>query len=184
MVSLQEIEQLIPPVNEYDHCLGDPAAKVTLVEYGDYQCLECQTAHSIIQTIQRQWGDRLRFVFRHFPQTDIHPEAFHAAEAAEAAASQNRFWQMHVHLLEHQGQLSDSHLVEYAIHLSLDINRFLSEMASDSHIERVQADIRSATENGVTKTPTFFINGLRYANEQGLEELHAAIEAACLSNGL
>ncbi len=182
MVFLQELGQLIPPVNEHDHYQGDSAAKVTLVEYGDYQCSKCQIAHLIIQTIQQQWGDQLRFVFRHFPQGDIHSQAFHAAEAAEAAASQNKFWEMHAHLLEHQAQLADSHLVEYAVHLSLEINQFLSEMASDYHMERVQADIESGTESGVIQTPTFFINGSKYKNELSLEELFAAIKTAYLAS--
>jgi protein-disulfide isomerase len=120
----------------------------------------------------------MRFVFRHFPQTHLHPEAYHAAEAAEAAASQNRFWEMHSHLLQHQTKLSDSDLVESAIALFLDVNQFLAEMASDCHMARVQADIDSGMQSGVIKTPTFFINSLKYDDDQPLETLLEAVVKA------
>lgn len=171
MVSAQELSQLIPPISERDHCQGSYAAQVTLVEYGDYQCPECRVAHFIIQLIRQRFGDQFRFIFRHFPQSDIHSEAYHAAEAAEAAASQNRFWEMHSHLLENQSNLTDSHLVEYAIALYLDVDQFLAEMTSDCHMARVQADIESGIQSGVNATPTFFINGIKYQGNQNLEEL-------------
>ncbi|MFQ3612935.1 MAG: DsbA family protein [Cyanobacteriota bacterium] len=170
MVSTQELSQLIPPISERDHCQGSSTAQVTLVEYGDYQCHECRAAHFIIQLIRQKLGDQFRFIFRHFPQSDIHPEAYHAAEAAEAAASQNKFWEMHSHLLENQSNLTDSHLVEYAIALYLDVDQFLAEMTSDCHMARVQSDIESGIQSGVNKTPTFFINGIKYQGDQNLEE--------------
>jgi protein-disulfide isomerase len=167
--------RLILPVSDRDHCQGNPSAKITLVEYGDYQCPGCQAAHYIVLLIQQQLGEQMRFVFRHFPQSDLHPEAYHAAEAAEAAASQNRFWDMHSHLLQHQAKLADSNLVEYAIALFLDINQFLAEMTSDRHIAKVQADIDSGLQSRVIKTPTFFINGLKYNDDQQLETLLEAV---------
>lgn len=173
-----EPDRLILPVGDRDHCQGNPTARITLVEYGDYQCPGCQAAHYIVLLIQQQLGEQMRFVFRHFPQPNLHPEAYHAAEAAEAAASQNRFWDMHSRLLQHQTNLADSNLVEYAIALFLDVNQFLAEMASDCHMARVQADIDSGIQSGVIKTPTFFINGLKYNDDRQLETLLDAVVQA------
>lgn len=178
MTPSREPNCLTLPVSDRDHCQGNPTAKITLVEYGDYQCPGCQAAHYIVLLIQQQLGEQMRFVFRHFPQPDLHPEAYHAAEAAEAAASQNKFWEMHSHLLQHQSQLADSNLVEYAIALFLDVNQFLAEMASDCHLARVQADIESGIQSGVIKTPTFFINGLKHNDDQQLETLLEAVVQA------
>ncbi|MGG6263026.1 DsbA family protein [Leptolyngbya sp. AN03gr2] len=171
MALSNEPNYLMLPVSDRDHCQGDPTAKITLVQYGDYQCPSCQVAGQIILSIQQQLGEQIRFVFRHFPQVNLHPQAHHAAEAAEAAASQNKFWEMHHHLLHHQSQLADGDLVQYAIALYLDVNQFLAEMTSDYHIARVQADIESGLQSGVIKTPTFFINGLKYSDQQCLETL-------------
>jgi protein-disulfide isomerase len=175
MVSPEESYRLSAPVSKRDHCQGSDTAGITLVQYGDYQCPDCQVAHLVVRLIQQQLGNQMRFVFRHFPQSDIHPEAYHAAEAAEAAASQNRFWDMHTHLFQHQSKLADSYLVEYAIVLHLDVNQFLAEMASDCHMARVEADIESGLQSGVTKTPTFFINGLKYMGEPSLSALLTTI---------
>jgi protein-disulfide isomerase len=164
-----EPDLLLSPPSDRDHCQGSSSAKITLVEYGDYQCSDCQIAHPIIQLIQQQLGNQIQFVFRHFPQSHLHPNAYHAAEAAEAAASQNQFWEMHSHLLQHQNKLADSNLVEYAIALFLDVNLFLAEMASDCHMARVHADIESGIQSGVIKTPTFFINGLKYNDDRPFE---------------
>jgi protein-disulfide isomerase len=174
----KEPERLILPVGDCDHCQGNSAAKITLVQYGDYQCPFCRVVHDMLPLIQQQLGEHLRFVFRHFPQPHLHPEAYHAAEAAEAAASQNKFWEMHTHLLQHQSQLADSYLVEYAIALYLDVDQFLAEMASDRHMARIETDIESGMQSGVIKTPTFFINGLKYNDDQHLEGLLEAIVQA------
>jgi protein-disulfide isomerase len=171
-----EPDRLILPVSDRDHCQGNPAAKITLVEYGDYQCPGCQAAHYIVLLIQQQLGEQIRFVFRHFPQPSLHPEAYHAAEAVEAAASQNKFWEMHSHLLQHQTKLADSNLVEYAIALNLDVNQFLHEMSTDCHMARVQADLESGIQSYVTKTPTFFINNRKYYNDLNLPALLEAVE--------
>jgi protein-disulfide isomerase len=178
MIFSRSPNQLLISVNDRDHCRGDSAAKITLVEYGDYQCSCCQSAHVIIQSLQQQLGDRFRFVFRHFPQSQIHPNAYHAAEAVEAAASQNKFWAMHHHLLTHPSQLADSDLVKYAIALYLDIDRFLQEMSSDCHMARVQADIESGMQSGVTRTPTFFIHGLKCSDDLSLAGLRESVVQA------
>jgi protein-disulfide isomerase len=168
-------DRLTPPVSSRDRCQGNSTAKITLVQYGDYQCPICQAAYGIIPSIQAEMGDRLRFVFRHFPQSQIHPEAYHAAEATEAAAAQNKFWEMHTCLFDHPSQLADSNLVEYAIALDLDVDRFLQEMSTDQHVARVQSDLDSGIHSGVISTPTFFINGVKYNDERSLETLRDAV---------
>jgi protein-disulfide isomerase len=179
MALSRDPNRLILPVSDRDHCQGSFTADIALVQYGDYQCPACQAVHRVIHSIQQQLGDRLQFIFRHFPQSHIHPEAHHAAEAAEAAASQNKFWEMHTHLFAHQSQLADSYLVEYAIALHLDVDRFLHEMATDCHIARVQEDIESGIQSNVTQTPTFFIND-RKCNDN--LSLNALLEAVAQGN--
>ncbi|MDX2229524.1 MAG: DsbA family protein [Leptolyngbyaceae cyanobacterium bins.349] len=168
-------DRLIQPVSAQDHCQGDPTATITVVQYGDYQCSGCRIADEVIRTIQQQLGPQMRFVFRHFPQSQFHPDAYHAAEAAEAAGSQGKFWEMHHHLFAHQSQLADCHLVEYAIALLLDVNQFLAEMANDCHLARIDADLASGRRSGVIHTPTFFINGWKYRNDQSLDGLLEAM---------
>jgi protein-disulfide isomerase len=169
------LNRLTQPMSSQDHCQGSSTATITLVQYGDYQCPTCQSAHGIISSIQAQMGDRLRFVFRHFPQSQIHPEAYHAAEAAEAAAAQNKFWEMHACLFKHPSQLADSNLVEYAIAIDLDVDQFLQDMSTDRHVARVQANLESGLNNGVISTPTFFINGVQHNDNSSLETLRGAI---------
>jgi len=144
--------QPTPPVGERDHAQGPATAPVTLVEYGDYECPYCGLAHAAVRAVQEHLGDRLRFVFRNFPLTEVHPHAEHAAEAAEAAGTQGRFWQMHDTLYEHQDALSDAHLVRYAAALGLNVERFEREMASHAYAARVAEDFRSGTQSGVRGT--------------------------------
>jgi protein-disulfide isomerase len=170
--------QLTPPVGDGDHVQGSATAPVTLVEYGDYECPYCGAAYPIVKEIQRRLGDRLRFVFRHFPITTAHPHAEHAAEAAEAAGTQGKFWEMHDALYEHQKALGDQDLQGYAFALGLDVDWWVSEMEAQVHEERVRADFMSGVRSGVNGTPTFFINGRRHDGSYDLESLLAAIEAA------
>src|SRR5256885_11931721 len=115
--------QLVVPVTERDHTLGPAKAAVTLVEYGDFECPHCRRAHPLIQRVLRQMGDTLRFVFRHFPLAEAHPHARHAAEMAEAAAAQGKFWEMHDTLFENQDALEDKDLLTYAANLGIDVER-------------------------------------------------------------
>jgi len=170
--------KLTPLVSQRDHQQGPETAPVTLVEYGDYECPYCGEAYPIVKEIQRRLGDRLRFVFRNFPLTQAHPHAEHAAEAAEAAAGQGKFWEMHDSLFEHQRALDDAHLVHYAVALNLDKERFEREMTEHVHTNRVREDFLSGVRSGVNGTPTFFINGVRHDDSYALETLLAAIEAA------
>lgn len=166
------------PVGERDHTQGPASAPVTLVEYGDYECPYCGLAYPIVKEVQRQLGDRLRFVFRNFPLSELHPHAEHAAEAAEAADAQGKFWEMHDDLYEHQQALDDHHLVAYAEHLHLDVPRFERDLTGHQYASRVREDFLSGVRSGVNGTPTFYINGYRHNGSYEVETLVAAIKAA------
>ncbi|MEA2511940.1 MAG: hypothetical protein QOJ59_1427 [Thermomicrobiales bacterium] len=173
-----ETATLTPPVTTDDHILGPATAAVTLAEYGDYECPYCGMAHPIVKEVMRRMGDELRFVFRHFPLTQIHPHAERAAEAAEAAGAQGKFWEMHDTLFEHQDALGDVHLVGYAEMLGLDVDRFVVDLANGRYAGRVREDFRSGIWSGVNGTPTFFINGRRHDEPWDLATLLAAVERA------
>ena len=163
------------PVTDRDHTQGSAQAAVTLVEYGDYECPHCGRAHPIVKEVQRRLGSKLRFVFRNFPLAEMHPHAQHAAEAAEAAAGQERFWEMHDALFEHQRSLDDRHLVQYAQTLGLDPQRFQQDLTSHTYAGRVREDFRSGVRSGVNGTPTFFINGVRHDDSWDIETLTNAL---------
>jgi protein-disulfide isomerase len=171
-------ELTLPVSDERDHFQGSSDAAVTLVEYGDYECPYCGAAYPIVKEVQARLGERLRFVFRNFPITTSHPHAEQAAEAAEAAAAQGRFWEMHDHLYEHQRQLEDADLHAYAEALGLDVARFASELAGHIHAERVREDFMSGVRSGVNGTPTFYINGVRHDSSYDVDTLLAALESA------
>jgi protein-disulfide isomerase len=167
-----EIVKLTLPVSsDRDHIQGRTSAPVTLIEYGDYECPYCGQAYPIIKEIQKHIGNKLRFVFRNFPLTEIHPHSKHAAEAAEAAAAQNKFWEMHDHLYEHQQTLDDDHLEKYATKVGLDLARFNNDMSTHAHVGRIREDFLSGIHSGVNGTPTFYINGIRYNDSWDLETL-------------
>lgn len=170
--------RLTLPVGSRDHTAGPAAAPLTLVEYGDYQCPYCRQAFPIVKEVRRQLGTQLRFVFRNFPLTQIHPQAQHAAEAAEAAAAQGAFWQMHDRLFERQFALDDESLVSYAADLGLDADRFRQELIAGTYAKHVREDFMSGVRSGVNGTPTFFINGRRHDAGYDLESLLAALRAA------
>jgi protein-disulfide isomerase len=178
-----EQPKLALPVTPSDHADGPAAAVVTLVEYGDYECPHCGRAYPIVKEIQRRLDGRLRFVFRNFPLAEAHPHAQHAAEAAEGAASQGRFWEMHDTLFENQQALDDQHLVGYAKNLGLDDSRFRHELAAHAYGRRVREDFLSGVRSGVNGTPTFFINGIRYDASWDLATLLEALEAASTTKG-
>jgi protein-disulfide isomerase len=166
------------PVGERDHAQGPATASVTLVEYGDYECPHCGRAYPIVKEVQRQLGDRLRFVYRNFPLSESHPHAEHAAEAAEAASAQGKFWEMHDFLFEHQRALDDHHLVSYAKQLHLDTPRFERDLTEHHFASRVREDFLSGVRSGVNGTPTFYINSRRHDDSFDVETLVAAITAA------
>jgi NhaA family Na+:H+ antiporter len=168
--------RLTPPVSERDHQKGPLDAPVTLVEYGDYQCPYCGRADPIIQELQQRLDREILYVFRHFPITSAHPDAQKAAEAAEAAAAQGKFWPMHHRLFGNQGALEEPDLLGYAAQLGLDVARFRQELQADLYAERVREDFLSGVRSGANATPTFFIDGLRYDGAWDLESLMEAIE--------
>jgi protein-disulfide isomerase len=166
------------PVGSTDHIDGRPDAAVTLIEYGDYQCPVCGAAYPIVNRVREVLSDRLRFVYRHFPLSQIHPYAFHAAEAAEAAGAQGMFWQMHDMLFENQHALSDRDLLIYAKALYLDVDQFASDLASGTFAEKIREDFLGGVKSGVNGTPTFFINGVRHDASWDGNSLLDAIERA------
>jgi protein-disulfide isomerase len=178
MKPIMEVERLAVPVNKRDHIQGPVNAPLTLVEYGDYECPACGMAYPVVKAVQETLGDRLRFVFRNFPLTQVHPHAEHAAEAAEAAAASGLFWPMHDVLYENQNALEDGDLAEYATALGLDAPQLLREIASGVHARRVREDFTSGVKSGVNGTPTFFINGVRHDGGYDLPHLLAALEEA------
>ena len=171
-------ELTLPVSAERDHVQGPAEAPVTLVEYGDYECPYCGAAYPIIKQVQSRLGDRLRFVFRNFPITTSHPHAEQAAEAAEAAAAQGTFWEMHDLLYENQQHLEQADLHRYAEQLGLDGPKFDEDLAQHAHAERVREDFMSGVRSGVNGTPTFYINGARHDGGYELETLLAALERA------
>jgi protein-disulfide isomerase len=154
--------RLTKPVGPDDYSSGPDDAPITLVEYGDYECPHCGRAYPIVKAVQKRLGDRLRFVFRNFPLSESHPHAENAAESAEAAGAQGRFWQMHDTLFENQEALEDEDLVRYASELRLDVDRFIAELESGEYTSAVAEDFSSGIRSGVNGTPTFFINGERF----------------------
>jgi protein-disulfide isomerase len=154
--------RLTPPVSARDHAQGPADAPVTLVEYGDYECPHCGRAYPIVKAVQRSLGNDLRFVFRNFPLAKAHLHAEHAAEMAEAAGHEEKFWPMHDRLFEHQDALEDGHLVGYAATLGIDPAWAAAALARGLFRERVGEDFASGVRSGVNGTPTFFINGERY----------------------
>jgi len=173
-----EARLVLPVSEERDHVQGPGDAPVTLVEYGDYECPYCGEAYPIVKQIQERMEEQLRFVFRNFPISTTHPHAEYAAEAAEAAAAQDRFWEMHDHLYEHQQRLRVDDLRSYAQAIELDLDLFDKELAEHVHADRVHEDFLSGVRSGVNGTPTFFINGMRHDDPYDLETLLVALEAA------
>ena len=151
--------QLKPDVGPQDHRQGDAGAAITLVEYGDYQCPYCGQAYRIVKELQRRFGMTLRFVFRNFPLTDVHEFAMGAAEVAEAAGMQGKFWQMHDWLYEHQTMLDPPNLIKAAASLQLDLAKLRADILDTDPARRVQIDYNGGVESGVKGTPAFFVNG-------------------------
>ncbi|MDB5227128.1 MAG: DsbA family protein [Bacteroidota bacterium] len=167
------MSQLHPAVNSKDYIQGNHSASLELVEYGDYQCPYCGRAYPIIKKIQQKLGDDLKFVFRNFPLSDMHPDAFNAAIAAEAAAMQNKFWEMHDIIFENQQELDGESLFVYADSIGLDVERFKKDIQNDALVAKVEQDFESGVRSGVNGTPSFYINGEKY---NGDWEEHAFTE--------
>ncbi|MGZ3499330.1 MAG: DsbA family protein [Vulcanimicrobiaceae bacterium] len=144
-----------------DHIRGNPDAPVVLVEYADFECPYCAMAYPIVKRLSQRFHDDLAEVFRPFPLVEIHPHAMHAAQAAEAAAEQGKFWEMHDTLFEHHTNLDDASLITYAHRLGLDLAQFQKDFESPAIVERIARNIRLGVQEGVKGTPTFFLNGVQ-----------------------
>jgi len=174
----ESIVDLADPVHpDRDHIRGPSDAPVTLVEYADFECPFCGQAEPIIRELLADFGD-IRYVWRHLPLLDVHPHAQFAAEAAEAAARQGAFWEMHDLLLDHQGALLKAHLVGYAEQLGLEVARFTTDLHRHAGAARVAQDVDSADLSGVSGTPTFFLNGRRHHGAYDIETLSNAVRLA------
>jgi protein-disulfide isomerase len=165
-------------VGSDDHVLGPSGAPVTLLEYGDYQCPFCGKARWEVRRLLGAIGDRVRFVYRHFPLSQLHPHAVEAAEAAEAAGAQGRFWEMHDLLFENQDALDPPALLSYAEVLELDVPRFEQDLLQHRFADKVRRDFMSGARSGVNGTPTFFVNGFRHDGPHTAEALLATVEGA------
>jgi Na+/H+ antiporter NhaA len=175
----EDILDLVDDIDpDHDHVRGPDDAPVTLVEYGDFECTYCGQAEGVIRELLTSYGDDVRYVWRHLPLNDVHPNAQLASEAAEAAAAQGKFWEMYDILLSHQDELSPRALARYAEELELDVERFRDELRRRQHAARVSEDVSSADESGVSGTPTFFINGRRHYGVYDIDTLKDAVSAA------
>jgi glutaredoxin len=185
--TLEPLEDLMEPVNpDWDHIRGRHDAPITLVEYGDLECPYCGQAEGAVRDLLSQSHD-VRYVWRHLPLRDVHPQAQRAAEATEAAAEQGRFWQMRDLLLTRQEALAHDDLVRYAGEVGLDVPRFVEDLDRHAGAARIAADVESAAASGVLGTPTFFVNGRRHHGAYDLQALLTAVKEArarLLSAGL
>jgi protein-disulfide isomerase len=153
---------LIPVASESDHSWGAPQAPIVLVEYGDFQCPFCGLAYPIVKQIKNEMQAQVRVVFRHFPLAKIHPQAKIAAVAAESAGMQQKFWSLHDLLFENQKRLFNNALLAYASSIRLDLDKFQTDLFNEQLYQKVDDHFLSGIRSGVNRTPTFFINGLRY----------------------
>ena len=165
-------------VGKSDHAQGPEDAPVTVVEYGDYQCPYCADMNPMIKAIAKAMGTQLRFVFRHMPLLEMHPYAQHAAEAAEAAGAQGKFWEMHDAILQQQSELGSDLLHQLALRFKLDVGQFSADLETRRYRPRVKRDFMGGMRSGVAGTPTFFINGKRYEGALDHASLLSAIGRA------
>ncbi len=169
---------LAVPVSERDHSQGPVTAAVTLVQYGDYECPYTRLSTTIVRALQQQLGEQLRFVFRNFPLTEIHLHALHAALAAEAAATQGKFWEMHDYIFHHQHTLEDADLEHFAEAVGLDLQQYRRDIADQRALARIEEEVEGGERSGVQGTPTFFINGVLYRGSWEHSAFLAALQAA------
>src|ERR1043166_4038522 len=176
-MSTPETVKLKNSITEQDHTFGPATAPVTLLEYGNFECIYCGQVYPIIKQAQTLLGDNLRFVFRQFPNDQTHPHSLRAAEAAESAAAQEKFWQMHDELFTHQTALDDRHLSHYAKRIGLNLERFDHDMTEHSFLKQIDADYeRSLFDEHITGTTTLYLNDVRYTGAADLASLLRAIK--------
>ena len=171
-------DDLKVPPTETDHTLGSSNALVHLVEYGDYECPDCLNSEPIVRQLRLEFGEKLSVVFRHFPQNSVHPHASAAAQAAEAAGAQHKFWEMHEALFKHQKEMADLDLTHLALKIGLDPYKFVSDTESAVFVKKVRRDQEGGVLSGVHRTPTFFINTTRHDGTNDLQNLRQKIVEA------
>ena len=172
------VNPLLVPDPATDHILGPADARITLIEYGDFECPSCAQAAPAVKIMRDHFGRQVRFVFRHFPLREVHPHAELAAEAAEAAGAQGKFWPFHDLLFAHQHRLGEAHLRDHAQQVGLDMARYENEMRDHVYLQRVQEHMQSGRHLGVRSTPAFYVNGVFCDVSFGLQHLHEAIDKA------
>ncbi|MGZ4376437.1 MAG: DsbA family protein [Gaiellaceae bacterium] len=177
MSAVLDRPRLTVPIGGRDHVRGPASAPLALLEYGDYECPFCRAAQPAVETLIDILGEELCFAYRHFPLTQIHPHAQTAAEAAESAAQQGSFWEMHAMLYEHQARLDPPHLLAYGRTLGLDIRRMAFELEEHVHLPRVREDFLSGVRSGANGTPTFFVDGVRHNGPLDVTSLLASLKA-------
>jgi protein-disulfide isomerase len=168
--------ELAVPVSAVDHRIGPEHAPVTVVEYGDFECPNCKQAAPAVKQLLTRHGNRLRFVYRHFPLEMVHPHALAAAEASECAAAQGKFWEMHDLLFEHQQHLQLPQLRSYAQSVQLDMARYAAELDDHIYLQRVREQLDSGNRSGVRGTPTFYVNGRIQDVSFGIRGLFDGVE--------
>jgi protein-disulfide isomerase len=169
---------LAVPVSAIDHVIGPDHAPVTVVEYGDFECPNCKQAAPAVKLLLERFPERVRFVYRHFPQETLHPHAVRAAETAECAAAQGRFWPMHDLLFANQDHLQRKHLRQYAQQVQLDMARYDAEVDDEIYLQRIREHVDSGSRSHLRSTPGFFVNGIIVDVSFGLRSLFDATEAA------
>jgi protein-disulfide isomerase len=169
---------LTPPLSAHDHIQGSPDTGIVLLEYGDYECPYCGAAYPVGKELQKRMKGKMSFAFRNFPLANAHPHAELAAEAAEAAAAQGKFWEMHDALYENQAALEPENLEQYAAAVGLDLRRFTKEMNEHVYTSKVKDDFRSGVRSGVNGTPSFFINGVLYNGSYDVHSILTALREA------
>ena len=170
--------ELAVPVDATDHLIGAPHAPVTVVEYGDFECPSCKVAATTPTLLMERFPNKVRFIFRHFPVQEAHPHAMLAAEAAEAAAAQGKFWPMYHMLFDNQAHLGEKNLLRYATEVGLDMTRYVAEMDDHIYLQKVREHMDGARRSHIRATPTFFINGVLQDISFGMKALHDAVAAA------
>ena len=169
---------LIVPPEPTDHSLGGEHARVTLVEYGDFECPSCRVAVTTPKLLLDRFPNKVRFIYRHFPLQEAHPHALMAAEVSEAAAAQGRFWAMHDLLFQNQAHLKDRDLYRYAGELGLDLARYTAEMDDHIYLQKVREHAEGGRRSHIRATPTFFVDGVLQDTSFGMQPLHDAVAAA------
>ena len=164
-MSQHRMFELAVPISAADHILGNPHATATVVEFGDFECPNCKQAAPAVKLLLERFSGRIAFVYRHFPLQEVHPHALHAALAAEAAAAQGKFWQMHDLLYENQDALQPDDVIVYAAAAGVDRREVADDLSAHTQRARVQRDVDSGTRSGVKGTPTFFVNGRRFEGD-------------------